>query len=522
MVYLLTQTIEKAAEAFPEKHAFRYNQQFYTYQDLLDKSNQLALHLRDQGVKKGDRIGIFMNRSLETALAVYGIMRAGAAFVPMDPYAPASRTQFLIQDCGLKHLISTPSQSKKLKDISFEGTRLQSIIGLEDHPALTTTNWETIFGLPTHWSHPRILSDDLAYIMYTSGTTGQPKGIMHSHYSGLSYAKLSSELYEVGPDDRLGNHAALHFDISTMGYFTMPYSAGTTVIVPEIHTKLPASLSQLIEKEKLTIWYSVPLALTQLLQKGVLEQRDLSALKWVLFGGEPFPAKHLNSLMKYWPEATFCNVYGPAEVNQCTYHHIKEFPNEAEAIPLGKIWDNTEGLILDEDDQAVPEGAIGELLIRSATRMKGYWSQPELTQKSLYHQKDKNGNTKTFYRTGDLVKLNKNNDLLFFGRKDRQIKTRGYRVELDEVQEHLNSYPGIIEAAVYPVRVKEETQIFASVVLQETANFDDKKLSQFLKSLIPWYAVPTRFFQLKEIPRTAAGKTDHKQLQTNTLKVLQA
>jgi acyl-coenzyme A synthetase/AMP-(fatty) acid ligase len=203
-------------------------------------------------------------------------------------------------------------QIRSLYRVLEENISLEAVIGIDEKLPVNTVSWEVIGQISESQSvSVRLLEDDLAYIMYTSGTTGTPKGIMHSHRSGLAYAKLSMDLYDVGPADILGNHSPLHFDISTMGYFTMPLAGGTTVLIPERHKLFPASLSQLMEQERLTIWYSVPLALIQLLQKGSLEDRKMDSLRWVLFGGEPFPAKHLRSLIRLWPKAVFAMSMDP-------------------------------------------------------------------------------------------------------------------------------------------------------------------------------------------------------------------
>ncbi len=357
-----------------------------------------------------------------------------------------------------------------------------------------------------------MLEDDLAYIMYTSGTTGTPKGIMHSHRSGLAYAKLSMDLYDVRPTDILANHSPLHFDISTMGYFTMPLAGGTTVLIPESHKIIPASLSQLIEKERITIWYSVPLALIHLLQRGALEDRKMDSLRWVLFGGEPFPAKHLRSLMKLWDKAVFSNVYGPAEVNQCTYFHLSELPENDDAIPLGHVWNNTEVLIVDKNDLEVDDGDTGELLVRTATMMKGYWGKPELTQKAFFRREKFANAEEIFYRTGDLVWRKSDGQLMFAGRKDRQIKIRGYRIELDEIESVLISHPYILETAVYNIKNEEDQSIEAIVVLSDSGRETEENIKEFLAAKIPAYAVPRRIYFSDKIPRTPAGKIDYKQL----------
>jgi acyl-coenzyme A synthetase/AMP-(fatty) acid ligase len=259
----------------------------------------LAFMLIELGVKRGDRVGIFLDPCLEAAISVYGIMSAGAVFVPLDANAPPARIAYVINDCRIRHIISGKKQSRSLNKVLEEDISLECVFGIDEKLSVTTVSWQEIDRINLSQTvSVRMLDDDLAYIMYTSGTTGTPKGIMHSHRSGLAYAALSRDLYSVGPGDILGNHSPLHFDISTMGYFTMPLAGATTVLIPESHKLFPASLSQMMEKERLTIWYSVPLALIHLLQRGGLENRNMDSLRWVLFGGEPFPAKHLRSLMK--------------------------------------------------------------------------------------------------------------------------------------------------------------------------------------------------------------------------------
>ena len=532
-MYLLQHSILNSANLYPDNEAFRCNDKALTYKELTEQSHQLAHLLISLGVQRGDRVGIYLNRCLETAVAVYGILSAGAVFVPLDPYAPPSRTQFVIQDCGIKHLISNKNQEKNLKNTLAEKISVRSIIsplgtgnispsgggwGEDFTKFCTNQNIQTftqknLQQSPNTKPNIRILEDDLAYIMYTSGTTGTPKGIMHTHRSGLAYAKLSADLYNVQPNDRFGNHAALHFDVATMGYFTIPLAGATTVIVPDIHTKLPVSMSQLIEKERLTIWYSVTFALIQVLQSGIMEQLDFSALRWILYCGEPFPSKHLRALMQRLPNTCFSNVYGPAEVNQCTYYHVPKPPEVDETVPLGKIWNNTEMLIFDENDVPVKQGETGELLIRSATQMKGYWNQPDLTEKGVYRRQRIAGCEEIFYRTGDLVRMCEKGNLYFLGRKDRQVKVRGYRIELDEVEATLTAHEAIESAAIFAVKNDDEAYINAVAVQKKDLEISDLKL--YLSKHLPAYAVPSNIKFIDAIPRTTAGKVDYKILKNS-------
>ncbi|PHN08612.1 amino acid adenylation domain-containing protein [Flavilitoribacter nigricans] len=518
--YLLTHSVLDSAYRYPDQPAFRGGNQQYTYAQLAERMQQLALLLQEMGVRKGDRVGIYLNRCLETALAIYGIMQAGAVYVPLDPNAPLERIRGILRSCRVKHLISQPVQKRRLQQlVDGEALPLESIIGLKTDLPVKTISWDEVWEMPTDRSPAgRVCEKDLAYIMYTSGSTGSPKGIMHTHASGLAYARLSAQTYQLTGQDRIGNHAPIYFDISTLGYFTAPLVGATTVIIPDAYTKMPASLSQLIEKEKLSIWYSVPLALIQLLQRGILEERDLSALRWILFGGEVFPPAHLAALMEKWPQARFSNVYGPAEVNQCTYYHLEEPPLSGQPAPLGTVWENTQMLILDDQDREVGPGNIGELLIRSATAMQGYWGQPDLTEKAFYCMEVAPGFSEKYYRTGDLVRQDEAGLLHFMGRKDQQIKTRGYRVELEAVEHQLRSLGTVKEAAVFPYRNgSEETLIIGSVILNGSNGTTEKDLIAALGDKLPWYALPQSIFELSDFPRTGSDKVDRPALKTQLL-----
>lgn len=517
--YLLTHSVLDAAGHRPDHPAFICGNQSITFSQLAGQMDQLAHSLIASGLKKGDRVGIYLNRSLETAVAIYGILRAGGVYVPLDPNAPLKRIKFLLEDCQIEYLISQPAQRRSLKEIIAQTNSLKCIIGLDNDWPVPTISWEEVRKLPTDKPiSVNIMGHDLAYIMYTSGSTGVPKGIMHTHHSGLSYAQLSAETYGLTENDRLGNHSPIHFDISTLGYFTAPLVKATTVIVPDAYTKLPASLSQLMEKEQLTVWYSVPLALIQLLHLGVLEDRDLSTLRWVLFAGETFPAKYLRQLMMRWPKARFSNIYGPAETNQCTYYHLDTPPETDAPIPLGQIWDNTQMLIVDENDQEVSPGQAGELLIRSATMMEGYWRRPDLSEKGFYEQEIIPGFPEKYYRTGDLVKQDNNGLLHFLGRKDQQIKTRGYRVELESVEGYLAAHDHVKEAAVFPYQnEKEEVLIIGVVLLHKPEAITEGEMLADLKLQLPWYALPQSIFEMTTFPRTGTGKIDRPGLKQNLL-----
>jgi len=518
-IYALHHTIERRALLTPDKVAFRFLNDELTYDALNQKANALCQCLLNLQVKKGDRIGIYMPRSLESIIAVYGIIKAGGVYVPLDPFAPSARTRYVIKDCGIDHVISIQNQVKAIKKILDEDqTIIQTLLGVQGDFSIPHYTWEEIYNLSdTTNNSVRVLEQDLAYILYTSGSTGQPKGIMHTHYSGLAFIKLKITLYGVDEGDIIGMHQPLHFDPSIFGLFAVPFIGGTSVIVSEAHTKMPASLSQLVEKEKITIWFSVPLALTQMLLNGALEQRDMTSLRWVLFSGEVFTTKYLRQLMELWPFARFSNIYGPTEINQCTYYHVGEL-QEDNPIPIGYVWENSEYKILTKEDKPVVVGEAGELVVRTATMMKGYWNNPTLTQQSFYTETVVPGVTKTYYRTGDQVQLNDKGELLFLGRNDRQIKIRGYRIEMDEIEFLLTQNDLVQEVAVTVIENSEkEKELMAFVLVIPERPLDITVFKSYCKKVLPQYAVPDHIQVLAEFPRTASGKINRKEIEKNII-----
>ncbi len=518
MVYLLPQAVERAAARYPDREAVRISGQSLTYSQLMGRINRLAQVLIDQGVHRGDRVGIYLNKSLESAVALYGIMQAGAAYVPLDPFAPIARLRFVIQDCGIEHLITKETKLEQLSELLAQPSGVKCVIGVGAQPELPERcfTWDEIYSAPVD-TPPGvgITEQDLAYILYTSGSTGDPKGIMHTHRSGLSFAEWGATTYGLTHEDRLSNHAPLHFDLSTFDFFAGALAGACTSIIPEALTKFPASLSKLMQDERISVWYSVPYALIQLLQRGNLASRDLSALRWVLFAGEVFPTKHLRELMAQLPQARFSNLYGPTETNVCTYYHVDQLPPDSdEPIPIGRICENDGGLVVNADNEPVPPGEVGELLITGGTVMHGYWGQPEKTERGFYRRKTDSLSEEIFYRTGDLVQLQADGNYKYLGRKDRQIKTRGYRVELDEIETALLSYELIEEAAVYPIPDGEGSNLIeAAVIPKQNVNLTSAELETHLAKRLPSYAIPAKIIITADFPRTSTGKINRRELQ---------
>lgn len=517
-VFLLPQAVIESAARYPDHEAVRCSSKSLTYQELVQQASNVACVLADQGVKRGDRVGVYMNKSVEAVVSIYGAMMAGAAYVPLDPFAPVARVRFVIQDCGIRCLATHENKAAQLQEIFAEETGLECLIGVaprDEFPARCIP-WSEVQQMgqqPLRELH--VTEQDLAYILYTSGSTGTPKGIMHTHRSGLSFAEWAVNTYDVCHEDRLSNHAPFHFDLSTFDLYASALAGATTVVIPEAVTRLPASLAKLIETEKISVWYSVPFALIQLMQHANLPARDFRSLRWILFAGELFPTKHLRNLMELLPHVRFSNLYGPTETNVCTYYHVPTLPPDSdEPIPIGKACANVEDIVVDTDNQPVPAGEVGELLIRGGVVMQGYWGRQELTQRGFYIRTAHSYLQDVFYRTGDLVQLQPDGNYRFLGRKDRQIKTRGYRVELDEIETALLSHEMVQEAAVYPVPDGQGSNLIeAGVILKPEATITQSDLVEHIARRIPPYAVPSKIIITDDFPRTSTGKINRRELQ---------
>ncbi len=501
--------LEATASRLPAATAFRCRDDALSYATLLERSRRLAALLRDLGVARGDRVGILSGKTIDLPVAVYGILGAGAAYVPLDPGSPPARIDALIRDCGIRVLVSEPNRRRTLQRLEAE---LDAVIGVPDeaHPRHRCIDSDSLASMPAGDGFTAVDATDLAYIIYTSGSTGEPKGIMHTQASALAFAAAAAETYGLEPSDRLSNFPPLHFDQSIFDFFSGPLAGATTVLIPEDVMRFPASLAGLIERERLTVWYSVPMPLIGMLVAGVLEGRDLSSVRWILYGGEAFPPKYLRELMRLFPSATLSNVYGPAETNQCTFFNVAtadEIPDAG--LPVGPAWPSASLRVVDPADVYGEPVREGELLVSSPTLMRGYWGGrfPE-----VFVDIEEDGLTQRYYRTGDIVR-DDDGVLFFLGRRDRMIKSRGQRVELDEIESVLNGLAGVSEAAVYAVVADDGAAEIRAAVIGDEEQVDARSLSRSLQALLPAAAIPARFAFVDEFPRTASGKVDRRALE---------
>jgi len=455
-----------------------------TYAELNQRANDIAGRLRSLGVRPGVRVGIWMERSVEMVAAQLGVLKAGGAYLPLDPAAPVGRISYMLSDAQTGVLLTQRAACGK-KTIDVPGLR---VICLDESP-------DSVSPIT---SARRSNSHDPAYVIYTSGSTGSPKGIEIEHASLINLVAWHQRTYGVNPKDRATLLANPSFDASVWELW--PYlTAGASVHIPNEETvHQPAKLASWLRAEEITLTF-VPTPLAEALFDE--DWKDRCALRAVLTGGD--------KLNRQPPESFPCpvfNHYGPTECTVVATSTLISASTRG-VPPIGRPISNTKVLVLDEQLQPVPIGVPGELCIAGDGLARGYLNRPELTAEKLVELKS--GGVQRAYKTGDIARWLPSGDLEFLGRKDRQVKIRGHRIELGEIEFLLTQHLLVREAAVMSVADGNSFRLCAFVVPQPDASITPEVLREFLRQKFSDYMVPTEFSFLEALPLTANGKRDY-------------
>lgn len=515
--FLVQHYLDNSSVSTPQKTAITCANEKISYKELDSLSNKLANCLISYGVSRQDRVIICLKRSINSIIAINGILKADAIYVPVDSKSPVERFVKIIGDCEPSALICDNSTLMKIgKDIPdslyvfFMEHNDKSVSSLRDNYFYLDIIENQSYLSPDY----RNIDSDIAYILYTSGSTGDPKGLMISHLNITNYIEWAVDCFKINQNENILSTAPFHFDMSTFDIYCTMKSGATLSIATEKQLLFPTKLLDYIEKEKISLWKGVSSLLMYIARTVSLSEKNLPSLNKILFAGENLPTRYLIEWMKAFPDKQFYNAYGPTEATGIsTYYPIAKIPNDPlERIPIGRSCANTEVFLLKEDNTKAKYGEFGELCIRGSGLSKGYWKD-EIKTKKVFCQNPINpipGDR--ICRTGDIALLNKEGNYELVGRKDNQIKYMGYRIDLSEIENGLIS-TGIIKDAAVVQRwsIKFQFNELVAVVVADP-NLSLKDLRAKVKKIIPAYMMPHRILAVEAVPRTDRGKIDRKSI----------
>jgi amino acid adenylation domain-containing protein len=495
MTNLLQDYVTRTAQTSPDSDAIVMGSDRWSYRDVDRFSNNLARRLQASCCGRNDRVALYMPKSPRSIASIIGILKAGCAYVPIDVSGPAARASRIIESAEPGVMLVDETTRQSLEDIGCGGVLLDvSTIGFESSGCVQTAGER----------------DDAAYILYTSGSTGVPKGVVITHGSVISFVEWAIEYFQITREDRMSAHPPLHFDLSVFDIFGA-FAAGAGLHVPPTAINISASAAaDFIRSSQLTHWFSVPSLLTFMAKFDAVQSNDFPTLKRVLWCGEVLPTPVLRHWMLRLPHVRFTNLYGPTETTiASSYFTVEKVPEPADEIPIGTACSRETMLILDEHLRPVKTGTVGNLFIGGAGVSPGYWRDPGKTEQCFIADPFASCPSARLYRTGDLARADREGRIYFVGRNDSQIKSRGYRIELGEIETVLNTIPGLKESAIVAVATDGfENQAICCAYSTMDPDVSPAAVRSLLRKTLPNYMLPSRWLKLEELPKNANGKVD--------------
>ena len=486
--------IERTVREVPDKTAYADDQTALTFRQLYDGARAIGSTLAKKGFRR-EPVLIFMDKSPYAVQAFFGAVYAGCFYVPLDQEMPPMRMELIVQSTGARVMICDEGSLQKAEELRFSGEILLADDLREadvDTALLDRIREESI-------------DTDPVYVLYTSGSTGVPKGVVGHHRGVIDYLDQLADVLKLSRDTVFGNQTPLYFDASMKDIFSTIKLGATTWLIPKNLFLFPLRLVEYLNAHQINTVCWVVSALTMISSFGTFEELIPETLHTVAFGSEVFPVKQFNLWKRALPQARFVNLYGPTEATGvcCYYKADREFP-EGEPIPIGRAFPNTRIYLLKEDGSEAAAGEEGEICICGTCLTHGYYNQPEKTREAFVQNPLNTAYAQRMYKTGDIGTVNGKGELVFLSRKDDQIKHMGHRIELGEIDANVSSVEGVRQACC--ILGREDGKL----VLFYAGETDPAALLRELKKKLPRYMLPNRVIPLERLPLTATGKLDRR------------
>ena len=517
---LVHEWLSRSARRFPDKVALVCGARRWTYKTIDQRAGHLASALLDAGVRRGDRVAVFMDNSAETVISLYGILKAGGVFIILAGSLKGAKLRYILKNSGANVLITHTSKAKVVNDALSKGNGDRKLIWvgltkrIPQRLSKSSQSWDEIF---SNFDDkiadgqkvsrlPRCVDVDLATLIYTSGSTGEPKGVMSTHHNMISAARSIIQYIGNVENDIILDVLPLSFDYG-LYQVIMAFMFGGTVVLEKSFMYLHSILER-IAQEKVTGFPIVPTIVAMLLKLQDLKKYDFSTLRYMTNTGAALPVEHIRRLRDMFPNVTMISMFGLTECKRVSYLP----PEELDRIPssVGKAMPNCEVFVVDENGNPVPPGQTGELIIRGSNVMQGYWADPEITARSY---KDGQYPSSRILHSGDYFKQDERGFLYFLGRKDDMIKSKGERISAKEVENNISSMEGVAEVAIIGVPDEIFGQaIKAYIVPAPGVELQEKQVLKYCAENMETFMVPKYVEFMDSLPKTPNGKIDKKQL----------
>jgi amino acid adenylation domain-containing protein len=519
---LLHRRVEAAAAERPHQLAVALGSARLTYQELEAESSRIAHALVDVGCRPGDRVCLFVGKSPLAVAAMLGSLKAGCLYVPIDLASPPARLAKIVAAADPAAVLLGAGAAGRLDGVvdSLGGIEGVAVVALEEGASGESFDVAVacagLADYPAAAPAVEVTPDDGAHILFTSGSTGVPKGVVITHRNVCAFLDWAIPYFGIDDSDRVSGHAPFHFDLSTFDvYGALSAGAELHLVAPE-QSLMPRDIAALIDRERLTQWFSVPSVMSYMASFGSVPDGGFASLRRIIWCGDVLPTPVLIHWMQRVRGPTYTNLYGPTEATIASSYHTVEAPpsDETAPIPIGAACGGEELLVLDEQQHPVAPGETGDLFIGGAGLSPGYWRDDEKTEAAFVPDPRSPQSGRRVYRTGDRARVGLDQLVYFLGREDSQIKNRGHRIELGEVEAAVNALEDVREAAVVGVATGgfEGTAVCCAFAPEENRPVAQADVRSALRESLPPYMVPTRWLVLPTLPTNANGKIDRRRL----------